>query len=427
MAKFAFIGIGSVMFGAGTIADLLYFKDKLPDTTLSLVDINPETLEFMLKLADKMNKEAGSPFKVEASVNRRDVIEGADFIIIAAAIKREELWKKDWDIVHNAGIKQTYGENGGPGSLSLTLRNVPMILDICRDVEELAPDAIVINFTNPESIICMAIDRYTNLKFVGLCHQIMAGYRIVGRVLDIPTDDLDIKAAGLNHFTWMYSIHQKSTGKDLYPIFKQKIERNPIKEEPLSCIMFKTCGMFPTPGDHHLAEMLSFGWQFQGLKGRDFDYWHKLKANSLAWVKGVVNGSRRIEEMVNGLSGERIVHMAMAIINNMNSYEISMNVRNQGAISNLPDNAIVETPGIISSMGITPLCMPPIPESIAGFLRKQIKVQELSVEAAITGDRRIALQAMMLDPVVDDFIVAEKVLDQLIESNREYISPNFFK
>ena len=426
MPKFVLIGVGSAVFGAGTIVDLLHFRKELPATTLSLVDTDPGRLDLMLRLARRLNDEAGSPFEFEASTDRRAVLAGADFVITSPAIKREELWKADWDIVHGAGIKQTYGENGGPGALALTLRNVPMMLDICRDIEELAPHAWVINYTNPESRICMAIDRFTGLKFVGLCHQIMAGYRIVSGVLDIPVEDLDIKAAGLNHFTWMLSIHQKSTGNDLFPAFRKCVERSPIEKEPLSCAMLDLCGLFPTPGDHHLAEMLSFGWEFQGLKGRDFDHYHRWKSESLKWLKGVAEGSREIGELIEGLSGERMAHMATAMVNNTNGFEISMDVRNEGAIPNLPEDAIVEVPGIISALGITPLRMPPLPDVIAGFLRKQIAVQELSVEAAVTGDRSKALQAMVLDPVVDSYAVAERVLGRLLEANREYISPAFF-
>ena len=116
-------------------------------------------------------------------------------MVTSPAILREELWKKDWDIIHGAGIRQTYGENGGPGSLSHTPRNVPMLEAICRDVEELAPHAMMINSTNPEARICTFFHRYTKLRFVGLCHQIYAGYGCVIRMLGIPHKDLDIKAA----------------------------------------------------------------------------------------------------------------------------------------------------------------------------------------------------------------------------------------
>lgn len=273
----------------------------------------------------------------------------------------------------------------------------------------------------------MALDRHTNLKFVGLCHQIGAGYRLVSEALGVPEEDLDIKAAGLNHNTWMYSIHQQSTGEDLYPKLIEQIRGEGIKNAPLSCAMFELCGMFPTPGDHHLAEMLSFGWEFQGFAGRDFAAWRERKAEAFAWVRGVIDGSRKLDEVIGNLSGERMAHMAAAIVNNRNDYEISMDVRNRGAIPNLPSDAIVETPGVISAMGISPLQMAPLPEAIAGFLRKQVAVQELAVEAAVTGDRKVALQAMMLDPVVDNLSVATDVLDQLLDVSREYVSPKLFK
>lgn len=426
MPKFVLIGVGSAVFGAKTIGDLIHFKDVLEGSTISLVDIDQEVLGLMETVARTMNKEAGSPFTIEASADRRDVLADADFVVTSPAIKREELWKIDWEIIHGAGIKQTYGENGGPGSLSHTLRNIPMMLAICRDVEELAPNAWLVNFTNPEARICMMLDRYTDLKFVGLCHQIGAGYRMVARALDIPRQDLDIKAAGLNHFTWMFDIRRASTGEDLYPAFRARIQEGALDDQPLSLKMFEMAGLFPTPGDHHLAEFLSFGWEFKGLDGRDWGKYAKRKTEAYEWLRGVSDGSRKIEDFVKGLSGERIAQMAVAVLTNGNTYEISMDVRNEGAIPNLPPEAIVETPGVISGMGITPLRMPPLPDMVAGLARKQVKVQELAVEAAVTGDRNLALQALALDPVVDNLGTAEKVLDQLLEAHKEYVDPRFF-
>ena len=421
--NFVLIGVGSICFGGNTIGDLLHFREELEGATISLVDIDPEILDLMKILADKMNRDAGNPFTIEASTDRREVLAGADIVVTSPAIRREELWKKDWDIINGAGIRMTYGENGGPGSLSHTLRNVPMMLAICRDIEELARDAWVINFTNPEARICMSLDRYTQLKFVGLCHQIDAGYGIVSRALDIPKNDMDLKAAGLNHFSWIFDMRRQSTGEDLYPAFRQAVRDGKVDSEPLSCRMFELSGLFPAPGDHHLAEFLPFGYEFQGLHGRDFDGTNKRKTDNLEWLKGVADGSREISEMVSGLSGERVAHMAIALRNNSNSYEISMDVRNNGAIPNLPDDAIVETPGVISSMGITPMRMPELPGVVAEFARRQVTVQALSVEAAVTGDYDTALRAMVLDPVVDSYSVAKEALDNLLEAHRELISP----
>jgi alpha-galactosidase len=426
MPKITIIGVGSVCFGAGTIGDLLYFKDILEGSTIALVDTDQEKLDLMSFLANKLNNDAGQPFKIETSLERRDMLEGSDFVVTSPAIKREELWKKDWEIINGAGIKQTYGENGGPGSLSHTLRNVPLMLSIFRDVEALAPNAWVINFTNPEARICTAIDRYTSLKFVGLCHQIGEAYETVSHVLDIPREDLDIKAAGINHFTWIYDIRRKSTGRGIYQTFCERIGNMPDSFEPMSRKLLDIYGMYPTAGDHHLAEFLSFGWEFLGLAGRDFTARVKEKEEALEWLRGVSSGTRNIEEQLRGRTTESVVDIICAITKGQNQYEVSLDIRNEGCIPNLPNDAIVEVPGVVSGDTVRGLRMAPLPEGIAALLRQQITIQALSVEAAVKGDRKLALQAMLLDPVVDNYNTASNVLDRLLETHKEYISPNFF-
>ncbi len=423
MPKIVMIGVGSMVFGAGTLVDLLYFKDQLAGSTVALVDIDPEKTELMHLLADKLNREAGSPFTIEASTNRRTVLAGADFVITSPAIKREELWRRDWDIIHTAGIRQTYGESGGPGALSHALRNVPLLLSICRDIEALAPEALVINFTNPEARICMAIDRYTSLHFAGLCHQIGKGYRNISKVLDMAEEEVDLKAAGINHFTWVYDMRSRSSGESLYNQFSQQLKSMPANFEPLSRRLFETFGLYPTAGDHHLAEFFAYGWQFVGLKGRDWAWWRQWKLDARQWVQEVVDGRQSVaDRFPNGRTKESVADIIVAMTTGQNHYEDSVDIRNDGCIPNLPDSAIVEVPGIVSADGIRGLHMAPLPEPIAAVARQQIAIQKLSVEAAVTGDRQLALQAMLLDPVVDDFKVAERVLDELLMAQREYIS-----
>lgn len=425
MPKVVLIGVGSVCFGAGTIGDLLHFKDVLSGSTISLIDIDSEKLSLMKNLADMMNREAGSPFKIEASTDRRKLLEGADFVVTSPAIKREELWKKDWEIINGAGIKQTYGENGGPGCLSHTLRNIPMLLSIFRDVEDLAPNAWIINFTNPEARVCMLLDRYTSLRFVGLCHQIGEAYETVSHVLAIPRSDIDIKAAGINHFTWIYDIRQKSNGKSIYSDFRTQISKMPENYEPMSRKLFDTFGMFPTAGDHHLSEYISYGWEFLGLQGRDFEARTKEKEELLEWLRGVTKGTRTIKERIQGRTGESVADIIVAMTNGDNHYEVSLDMRNEGCIPNLPHDAIVEIPGVVSGDTVRGLRMDPLPAGIRAMALQQINIHAISVEAAVKGDKKLALQALLLDPAVDSFTLAESTLDKLLEAHREYISANF--
>lgn len=426
MVKIALIGVGSVCFGASTVGDALYYKKELWGSTLALVDTDPEKLELMTYAAEKMNRNAGSPFEIISSTDRREVLAGSDFVVTSPAIERENLWETDWKIINGLGIKQTYGENGGPGALSHTLRNVPMMQAICDDIQALAPGAVVINFTNPEARLCTYFARYTQLKFVGLCHQIYEGYRMVSRVLEISQEDLDIKAAGINHFTWMYDIRRKTTGEDLYPAFAEKLKSMPENVEPMSRRLFDLYGMYPTAGDHHLAEFVSFGWEFQGLHGRDFVQTRKDKTDALEWLRGVKAGTRAIEEVVKGKSPESVADVIAAMVTGSNHYEVSVDIVNHGCIPNLPADAVVEVPGVVSADGVRGLAMKALPEGIAAMIRTQITIGRLSVEAAVTGDRKKALQALLLDPVVDHIAVAEEALDQLLQAHKPYVSESFF-
>lgn len=425
MVKIALIGVGSVCFGASTIGDVLYYKKQLWGSTLALVDTDPEKLELMTLLAEKMNREAGSPFTILSNLDRKKVLAGSDFVVTSPAIEREDLWEKDWRIINGLGIKQTYGENGGPGSLSHTLRNIPMMKAICEDVQALAPNAVLINFTNPEARLCTYFARHTNLRFVGLCHQIYEGYRAVSRVLEVPQEELDIKAAGINHFTWMYDIRSKVTGEDLYPLFAAKLKEMPQAFEPMSRKLFDLYGMYPTAGDHHLAEFCSFGWEFQGLHGRDFPQTRKDKADAMQWLRGVKAGTRQISDVVKEKSPESVADVIVAMTTGDNRYEVSVDIVNNGCIPNLPADAVVEVPGVVSGDQVRGLSMKPLPEGIAAMIRTQITIARLSVEAALTGDRGKAMQALLLDPVVDTIAVAEKALDQLLEAHSRHVAPEF--
>jgi alpha-galactosidase len=150
------------------------------------VDINPEALEVMTALAERLNDATGRPFTIEATAERRRALDGAQLVIIAVAVRRNERWRLDFQIPLKHGVKQVLGENGGPGGLFHAMRNIPLILDICHDIEELCPGALVLNFTNPEGRLCLAASRYTRLQFVGLCHGIGMAQVAIGQALDLP-------------------------------------------------------------------------------------------------------------------------------------------------------------------------------------------------------------------------------------------------
>ena len=177
----------------------------------------------------------------------------------------------------------------------------------------------------------------------------------------------------------------------------EKLREMPEDFEPMSRKLFDIFGMYPTSGDHHLAELMSFGWEYQGLEGRDFEA-RKLKiGQNLEWLKGVNEGTRAVEEIVSGKSTESVADIIVAMVKGDNHYEVSLDIRNNGCIPNIPDDAIVEVPGVVSADKVRGLRMDPLPEGIAELIRRQITIHSLAVEAAVTGNRDKALQ-IILDP-----------------------------
>jgi len=438
--KIVLIGAGSVIFSLRTLQDLIAYKDQLGGSTVVLVDINEEVLDSITKVAQRMNEESGAGYVIESTTDRRQALPGAEFVIISVEINRDELWKLDWQIPLKHGIKHILGENAGPGGLSHTLRTVPLVLEICKDIEAICPNALVLNFTNPESRVCMAISRYTNLRAVGLCHQISAGTydmaHILGWVDRIgPWPDLhvkwkqasellDVKAAGINHFTWVLDVRDKRTGEDLYPRFREAERDFDPNFEPLSRALFHTFGLFPATGDEHAGELIGYAWEFVGLEGFDFEWQHRLRIETDRLMKGIISGVEPLGNLITERSSERVVDIIAAIKGNRNTFELSANIVNNGCIPNLPPDAIVEVPVIVSGDGIRGLNMGPLPTGIAAMCAQQVAIQKLAVEAAVTGDRTVALQALLLDPVVGSYEKAQAVLDDLLTTHAAYL-PQF--
>ncbi|HEY2803428.1 MAG TPA: hypothetical protein VGJ67_05865, partial [Actinomycetota bacterium] len=211
--RIVIVGAGSSEFGLPTISGLFEERETLDGATLSLVDIEPEGLDAMAGWVAAANDELGAPFKVESSTDRLGALPDADFVINAVEVARFDAWAKDWEIPIAHGVIHTYGENGGPGALSHSLRQIPLVLGIARDIQRLAPDALVLNYSNPLTRVCLALTRYTDLRVVGLCHGIAMAYSKVGRIMgwitaqwDSPEEEaeeqavaefLDVQACGL--------------------------------------------------------------------------------------------------------------------------------------------------------------------------------------------------------------------------------------
>lgn len=457
--KIVCIGAGSAVFGLSNMATIVRSK-RLRGAELVLVDIDEAGLKTMTKLAHMMNQAWDSEMTVWSTCEREEALPGADFVVVSVQVgPREEVWELDWEIPLKHGVRQPYAENSGPGAFAHTARNAPLILAIAQDMERLCPDAWFLNFTNPLIRLTWVVHRYTKIAVVGLCHQLFWAYAMAAAVLadrcglQIPEgfhvhtnydnwanlmpvilagfQHMDIKAAGLNHFSWVYDIRDRETGEDLYPLLRERWLHHYRRDfEPLTREMCEIFGMMPTAGDAHLCEYLPWThdpitkpWEKYHLTLQSWEGNRRRRADRKALAEAIVAGKRPVDELKNALS-EGVPEIVEAITFNDNFYHHQLNLPNNGLIPNLPDDAIVEVPGVISGFGIRGLNVPPLPEGIAELCRRELALSSLVVDAVIKGDRQLALQALLLDPMMNDIDRARAILDDFLTTFAEYL-PQF--
>jgi len=427
-----------------------------------LVDRNPHSLDIVHRLADKLNAEWESGFVIQAHAHHKDALDGAQFVVSAIEVgAREGLWEKDFQIPLKHNVRQPYAENGGPGGFAHAARNIGPVIEIARDMEQACPDAWFINFTNPMIRICDALNRHTRIKAVGLCHQIYAAYCMAGVALakdyhiDIPAQltgmhaavdqyaaqdrlkkqmlpMIDIRAAGLNHFTWILSIHDRHTGQDLYPLLRRRFFELDPKFEPLTRDVFAAFDLFPVPGDTHLCEYLPWlsdshtrPWEKYDIKLYDWELMASVRDIQLDRLNKMANGEMTIDALQD-TDSEGALEMIENISGAGSHYHLAANLPNTGQIANLPLGATVETPVFVSGAGIHPVHVGALPEPIAELCRREISVAQLCVDAAVEGSREKALQCLLLDPVITDVQAARLILDDYLTAYREYL-PQFWK
>ena len=418
--KIVFIGATSMSFGLSMLRDI-FSSDELRGSTLTLVGRNAQTLAKMTELAKLLNAKAGAGLIIEQTTDRRAAFDGAGFVVNATAIDRNRLWKLDWEVPRKYGIRHTLGENGGPGGLFFTLRTLPLVFDFVREMRELCPQALFINFSNPESRIILALGKYSPIRALGLCHGIFMGQGDVAAIMELPYEQVEVWGAGLNHLQCLLQIRHRATGEDLYPLLRAKEKDYDPSFAPLTRRLFRAFGYWMTCSDDHLGEYLAYGWE-AGERGYDFAADERGRAEFGNALDRVLAGAPVPPDWLTP-SGERGAAAIGSILHSKKRVLESGIVPNRGAIPNLPADAAVEVPVMADAAGIHPISLGPLPDPIAKLLHTQVNVQQLAVEAAVHASKEIALQALLIDPVVNSALAAVKLLDELWEVNRPYIRP----
>ncbi|MBU0510842.1 MAG: alpha-glucosidase [Chloroflexi bacterium] len=425
--RIVLIGAGSAMFGLGALGDI--FKCKaLEGSTVVLHDINPQALEKVEAIARQYLREKALPYSLFATTLRQEALQGASFCIISIEVgDRYELWEQDWKIPLQYGIRQVYGENGGPGGLFHSLRIIPPILDICGDIQAICPDAYVINLSNPMIRISHAVHtKYPNLKYVGLCHEVASLIEHLPILLGTPFTNLSIKAGGFNHFSILVEASYKDTGEDAYPDIRAKgpayfteaqAYYDNTRERGLFVEILNRFGYLPITTDSHFGEYIHWAYTVVDHNGI-LEFYDRYKKAMLAPqdppLTRIANGTSEREYW-------RVVPIIAGILTDSHHEELAVNIPNDGFIEYLPKNQVVEVPAIIDKDGIHGVKLDAYPQAFAGLLLNQVAVNDLTTEAILTGSKEIVMQALLVDPIVNNVRAAEEMLDTMLMLQKPYL------
>jgi alpha-galactosidase len=435
MPKITFIGAGSLEFTRRLAVDILS-RPALRSSTLSLMDIDNVRLNLAKKGIQRMIKEGKFPARVEATLDRKKALKGADYVIISILAGNVNVFTPEIEIPKKYGVEICIGDTLGPAGVFRALRTIPAMLDICRDIDRVCPSAYVINYTNPMSMLCRAVQRETSVKMVGLCHSVQGTSEMLAGWIGAKMDEIDYLCAGINHQAWLLEYRRK--GKDAYPLIKKAIKKKKIyEEETVRCEMFKYLDYFVTESSGHNSEYNAWfrkrpdlmkkycsgktGWSghtgfILKLYGEDRKDWQKK-------MREFVTSKKPLDLTP---SHEYASYILNAIETNQ-PFKFNGNVKNTGLITNLPQDCCVEVPVIADRGGFQPIHVGSLPPQLAALNNVSVAVQEMAVEAALTGNRRLVFHACAYDPLTSAVLSLpeiEKMVSELFKTQKKHL-PQF--
>lgn len=411
--KVAVVGAGSIGFTRGQMRALLCVPE-LRDTQFAFTDINEQNLEMVYQLCKRDIESAGLPATVMATTDRREAFRDADYVFSFVRVGGLEAFALDIDIPLKYGVDQCVGDTLAPGGIMYAQRTIPVLLDFCKDISEVAkPGCVFINHSNPMAMNTWACDKYGHgVQTIGLCHGVEGGHWMIANALGLPSDEVEIICAGINHQTWYIRVEHK--GEDLTGKLLEAFESHETlsKTEKVRIDMMRRFGYFSTESNGHLSEYVPWYRKREG----ETENWIDLGS----WINGETGGYLRVctegrnwfeHDFPNWMQqppwtfepDKRGHEHGSYIIESMETgriYRGHFNVRNNGVITNLPEDCIIEAPGFVDALGLRMPVIGDLPLGCAAVCNASISVQRLAMEAAVQGDDKLLRQAMMLDPLV---------------------------
>lgn len=437
MAKIAMIGAGSLVFCKTLCQDILA-TPALQDSEIVLMSRTKPKLDVMERYVKRIVSENGLPAKVWQTLDRREAIKNADYVIVMIQVGGLDAFEMDYQIPLKYGVDQCIGDSLGPGGVFRALRHIPVLADLCNDMRELCPNALLLNYANPMGMCCGALGRatqQTGTQFIGLCHGVQTTLDLISRYVNVPKDQIDHYVAGINHMAWFLSIKDRRDGRDLYPLFRANCEKPDYYiNEKVRIEVMRHFGYFMTESTGHLSEYLPWFRKsrealdtycdqpdFGGASGA---YYHYAK-NVVSKFDGVDYLAKESAKLKT-----RSVEYCSYILEAHQTgkpFKLQGNVRNDGYITNLPQGCCVEIPCYVDKRGVHPLRVGELPIQLAAMNQSNVTVQQLAIEAAFSGDPELAMQAIAMDPLTSAVCTLKQIREmtsELMKAQRQWL-PQF--
>ncbi len=438
MPKITFIGAGSTIFAKNIMGDILSFPE-LADSHFALHDIDEERLKTSEIVAHKLAQSLGASPTITSTLDRRVALDGADYAIAMIQVGGyKPSTVIDFEIPNKYGLRQTIADTLGIGGIMRGLRTIPVLLDMCNDMEALCPDVTFLQYVNPMAMNCWAINRDTNIKTVGLCHSVQGTAEQLASDINVPIDEINYTAAGINHMNFYLKFERN--GQDLYPKIRQfmadreKDGNWPVRDphgkvDHVRYEILKRFGYSVTESSEHFSEYVP--WFIKGDRPdliEEFsipldEYINRCKDQIVGWESlrdYLEDGNIAVEHERSHEYGSLIIHS----METGNPRIVYGNVTNNGLIDNLPDECCVEVPCLVDKNGVQPTKIGAIPPQLAALMQTNINVQSLTVEAALTRKREHIYHAAMLDPHTAAELSLDQIhelVDELIEAHGDWL------
>lgn len=427
MPTITFLGAGSVVFTRQLLTDLLRFDD-LPELHIALHDIDSERLEVARLTAASVSRQLARPVTVTASLDRREALQGADFVINSIQVGGIEGTRIDLEIPASYGLRQTIGDTTGVGGVFRGLRTFPVLTGIARDMLEICPQAWLLNYTNPMAMNVWWLSMVApELKVVGLCHSVYWTVHDLCELIGVPLEGTHYRAAGVNHQAWLTEWSRE--GRDLYPLLRQKIAADPELERRVRVEIFTRIGWYPTETSEHSAEYL--GWflrsdeQIEKYRLQPLEYLG-ISADNLREfedARTVLAAGGEVELHEEGDAAEYAPQVIHSILTGTKRV-IHGNVINRGLIDNLPEAAAIEVPCDVDASGVVPQAFGSVPAAGAALNRTYLSVAGLTIRAALEGDPELVRRAVLIDANASSSLTPDQIwamCDELTEAHAKFL------